>query len=225
VRGRDVIDQVLSDAPATHTTWDASGAEIGTRVLETERACYEFLAERAAAGVSTLETGAGVSTVLFASLGTNHTCVTWSQDEVDRLVAYFQERGIRTSTISFEVGLSDEVLPRLVPEPLDIVFIDGGHGFPTPAVDWFYAGRRLRRGGVVVLDDVQLPAVALVVDFLDRDDRWERVAGTAKWAAFERRSEGNLSEDFWAQPFFVYPPPIGGIAGLARRVLRRARWH
>ena len=52
---------------------------------------------------------------------------------------------------------------QLPPEPLDFVLIDGGHGFPTPMLDWFYGAGRLRRGGVAVFDDVQLPAVAMLV--------------------------------------------------------------
>ena len=43
---------------------------------------------------------------------------------------------------------SDEVLVRQDPydRPLDVVFVDGGHGFPVPMIDWFYGAGRLRRG-------------------------------------------------------------------------------
>jgi hypothetical protein len=49
---------------------------------------------------------------------------------------------------------------------LDLVFIDGSHGYPLPVIDWFYGAGLFRRGGVVVLDDVQLPQVESLIENL-----------------------------------------------------------
>ena len=93
------------------------------------------------------------------------------------------------------------------------------HGFPTPMIDWYYTAGRLRRGGLLVVDDVHLPAVAMLVGVLDRDDRWRPIRRTKKWVAYERAADGPLRED-WYQQSFV--PEWGLPRPLARRVLNRA---
>jgi predicted O-methyltransferase YrrM len=189
------IETVLADLPQVH--W---GAPKG--VWQTDRSCYEFIAGvLPAEGARTLETGCGVSTVLFALWAQEHVSIVPWPREAEACREYFQERGI-PDRVSFEVGPSDDVLPRLNLPPLDLVLIDGGHAFPLPIVDWYYAASRLKEGGVVVLDDLQLPQVRLgLLEFLDADPRWERVAAVEKWAAYRRLSEGPLREEWRDQAF------------------------
>jgi predicted O-methyltransferase YrrM len=189
------VDAVLADPPRVH-------ANAPTGVWSTDASCYRFLADRCGPGSRTLETGCGVSTVLLAALGAEHVCVSPGADETSAIAEHLAARGIDAGRVRFEVAGSHEALPRLLAEglELDLVLIDGGHGFPMPILDWFYAGSMLRRGGVLVVDDLTLPAVRLLVDVLERDPRWARVAGSAKWGAWERRSAGPLTEDWTAQP-------------------------
>ena len=189
------VDAVLADPPRVHPN-------APTGVWSTDIGCYRFLADRCPAGTRTLETGCGVSTVLLAKLGAEPVCVTPGAEERAAIVAHLAAAGIDGSRVRFELAGSHEALPRLLAEglELDLVLVDGGHGFPMPVLDWFYAGSMLRAGGVLVLDDVGLPAVRLLVDVLDRDPRWTRVAGSAKWAAWERRTGGPLVEDWTEQP-------------------------
>jgi hypothetical protein len=120
--------------------------------------CYRFIAEHCHRGQRTLETGLGLSTVVFAALGTHHQCVT---------------------------------------------LFDGNHGFPVPMLDFLFAGGCLRAGGLIVFDDLQLPAVRLVADFCDLDDRWVRMVRTPKWGAWRRRCSGPLADDHYDQPFLT----------------------
>jgi len=106
-------------------------------------------------GDRTLETRLGISTALFAALGADHRCVVSVRQQAGRLLAYCAREGIQTDQLRIEVGFSDEVLPTLDLEPLDLVFIDGGHGFPTPILDWHYGARTLRVGGLLILDERQ----------------------------------------------------------------------
>jgi predicted O-methyltransferase YrrM len=217
-----LVAGLLADPPQVHQLWDSTGNEVGCSIWPTDAACYEFIARSCRPASRTLETGLGVSTALFALLSTDHTCVTWSNDEVDRLQAYCTERGISTAGIRFHVGHSERVLPALDPDELDLVFIDGSHGFPAPIIDWFYAGGRLRKGGILILDDNHLPAVRVLSGYLDRDGRWRRLRGTDKWLAYERLSEGTLSEDWWAQPKSFGLDPATTRGGVVPRLLRRA---
>jgi hypothetical protein len=194
---RQQVSIVMNDPPPVH------GAAAGpTGVWGTAIDCYDFLARHVEPGARTLETGCGISTALFALWGTEHTCVVYSQDEVDILSSWAHQREVDLSHLTFEVGPSDDVLPRLEPTDLDLALIDGSHAFPAAIIDWFYAAGRLRKGGVVVVDDVHLPAVTLgLFEFLARDPRWELIARTDKWAACLRQSSGPLREEWTDQPF------------------------
>jgi len=210
--GRAVVERLLADPPRVHEELNAP-PDLG--VWLTERECYELIADRVVPGARTLETGLGLSTALFLALGAHHTCVVPSQPQVEALRGYCDERGIAYDRLRVELGRSEDVLPNLRIDDLALYLIDGSHGFPTPMVDWFYGARLLRRGGIVVLDDRQLPAVSTLVDFLDADPRWRGLSRTHKWAAFERLADGALGEDWYDQPFYA------GSAGL-RAALARA---
>jgi hypothetical protein len=197
-----LAEQVLADPPQVHAMDHSADPAIG--VWSTEPSCYRFLAEHCPPGTRSLETGSGLSTVLFAALGAEHICCTPVREEVDRLVAHCASRQLPTDRIRFEVGPSHDTLPAIARggEVRDLVLIDGGHGFPLPMVDWFYGAATLRAGGTLVVDDVNLAAVRDLCRFLDQDPRWESLGGTDKWRAWRRLGDGTLLEDWTAQPFY-----------------------
>lgn len=219
------VRQVLADPPKVHPRADGA--------FSTDPACYEYMATVVKPGAHTLETGLGVSTVLFALWGCQHICVVHSEQEVTACRQYLDARGISSEGITFHAGPSERVLPALELPELDLVFIDGCHGFPVPAIDWFYAGSMLRAGGVAVLDDAQLPHVRLgLFDFLDRDPRWARTARYPKWVAYQRHGSGSLSEE-WEHQLFFRPPLRERYAALvpgparpfAKAIAKRLRLH
>jgi hypothetical protein len=192
------VGRVLADPPQVHPcakgTWS------------TDPACYEYMATLVKPEARTLETGLGVSTVLFALWGCQHTCVVYDEAEVTACRQHLESRGISTESITFHIGPSERVLPNLKLRDLDLVFVDGCHGFPLPTIDWFYAASMLRTGGMAVLDDAQLLHVRLgLFDFLNRDPRWTRTKRRPKWVAYQRRESGALSEEWVQQPFLGIP--------------------
>ncbi len=215
------VDRLLADPPVVHPMDSSATPPMG--VWSTEEAAYRFIAERCLPGVRTLETGSGLSTVLFAALGTDHICCTPGPEEAERIIGYCKAHELSVEGLRFELGSSHESLPRLqgVGTRRDLALIDGSHGFPLPVLDWFYAAGMLDAGGVVVIDDIALPAVATLLDFVGRDPRWRHIAGSAKWVAFERTTSEPLAEDWTAQPFYV--PHHEGLGDLARRVRGRVR--
>lgn len=192
-------------------------------VWSTDRDCYLLLAEQTSPDDFTLETGSGLSTVLLAAMGAHHTCITPDETEANRILAYCTDHGIDTASLTFEIGFSDEVLPRLPRESLlDLVLVDGNHGYPTPVIDWYYAGSRIRPTGLLVMDDIALPAVAHLCGFIDRDPRWTVYRRTQKWVAYRRVGAGGLRQDWFEQRF--YPAPRARtFAGVPGRALRRVR--
>jgi predicted O-methyltransferase YrrM len=69
---------------------------------------------------------------------------------------------------------SQIVLPRLLAagRRFDLAFVDGNHRFDAVFLDLVYLGRLLRGGGVVFVDDYQLPAVARAASFCTTNLGW-----------------------------------------------------
>lgn len=174
----------------------------GTAVWDIAPAVADYLRAHLKPGQRTLETGAGLSTLLFAAAGAQHVVVTPSESERQRILAEAQRRGIATEALRFEIGYSQDVLPKLAGE-LDFVLIDGGHGFPIPAIDWAYLAPRMVVGGTLLIDDVDLWTGAMLVRFLQREPGW-RYEGllNGRTAVFRLTARCELRE--WTdQPYVV----------------------
>jgi hypothetical protein len=132
----------------------------------------EWLERNLEPGWSTLETGSGASTIVFASTGCNHVAVTPDPGEEERIRQRCLELGVDASHVAFRIGPSHAVLAEWAPGPLDLVLIDGAHGFPYPILDWWHLAAHLKVGGTMLLDDAYLPAVGAIVDYARSSDAW-----------------------------------------------------
>src|SRR5215211_229873 len=76
--------------------------------------------------------------------------------------------------VEFNSGESQIVLPRLLSDDrrFDLAFVDGNHRFDGVFVDLVYLGRLVREGGIVFVDDYQLPAVARAASFFVTNLGW-----------------------------------------------------
>jgi hypothetical protein len=76
--------------------------------------------------------------------------------------------------VEFYAGESKIVLTRLLADKreFDLAFLDGNHRFEGGFLDLFYSGRLLREGGVVFVDDTQLPGVRRAVGFYMSNLDW-----------------------------------------------------
>ena len=178
---RSLTDQLRALPPGLH------GA--GNEFWGLAWPALRWLERELEAGMATLETGAGSSTLAFAAAGTEHIAVTPDASEEDRIRAQADRLGIDHSQVRFEIGPSHEVLPRLAARPLDLVLVDGAHGFPYPMLDWWFTAEHLKVGGRMLLDDAYMPPVAALVDALRAQPGWE-LAGNAGY-----RTVGDLDTD------------------------------
>ena len=176
-----------------------------------------FLHENTSNASRTLETGCGISTLIFAMKQAKHITVTPSQREVEVIRQYAAEHDISLANTTFVAETSEMYLPRCTVDALDLVLIDGKHAFPWPIVDWFYTADRLRKGGIMVVDDIHLRSVAMLVDFMDADRRrWHRQKSPSENTAIFYKSVDSVHETAWhVQPF--------NIPSFRERIVRRVR--
>ena len=78
-------------------------------------AALEWLEKSVQPGWSTLETGSGSSTLVFAARGALHEAVTPDPGEEDRIRGRCTELGIDASEVTFRIGPSHEVLASWEP--------------------------------------------------------------------------------------------------------------
>ena len=182
----------------------------------------EWLEHEVRPGMTTLETGSGASTLVFAAAGAEHIAVTPAADEETRFRAECTRRAIDGSRVKFEIGLSHEVLPMLDPRPLDLALVDGAHGFPYPVLDWWFLAPQLKIGGRVLLDDAYMPPVAALVDALRAMPHWEIEHAIGYRTVVVRKLADGLP------PFDWHGERVGGRLGFrylppARRAAASAR--
>ena len=159
------LNDILQNPPKIHLG--------GKAIWKLDNRVTSFLEAILRPDWTTLETGAGLSTLLFAVKKTRHTCVVPDQDQVDRLREYCSTNNISLENVDFLLDRSENVLPTLDVKPLDLVLIDGRHAFPTPFIDWFYTAPSLKLGGRLLIDDTHLWTGAILSDFLRSDEDWE----------------------------------------------------
>lgn len=176
------IEKLLQDNPSFHQWPDGSTANwaVLPEVLT-------WIAAHVTPGMVTLELGAGQTTVAFVVAGAHHTCVNPDRRQ-NQLVAEYLQSHQFTGQLNLIEGWSDMVLPGHadLPASIDLVFIDGAHRFPYPIVDWHYAQQRLVLGGIIGLDDVEVPSIRVLFDFLQGEDEWELITLIQARTAFFR---------------------------------------
>lgn len=201
------LDDLLQAAPKFHVhegkpfSWQAS-----VHVLR-------FIDAHVGPDSRTLEVGAGVSTVLFALKAATHRCIAPFVYEIESIRAFCQQHGISLEKVTFDIGQSDQCLPKLEPAPLDLVLIDGNHGFPVPFLDWHYTAELLKVGGLCIIDDTQIWTGDVLKRFLLQEPEWRlEVDYAPRSTVFRKVQDYRAGKNSNFQPYVV-----AQTAALARR--------
>ena len=153
-------------------------------------ALADYLFRTVASGWHTLETGSGLSTLIFLERVAWHVAVTPNAEEGVRIKRWAIEHHLDIERLTFAPLPSEDHLPIAHYQNLDCVLVDGKHAFPWPILDWFFTARMLRRGGFMILDDIDLWPVRQLADFLESDEpRWGCVQKFDRSICFEKRTE------------------------------------
>lgn len=239
----DKLQQIINERPGFHRgeteidrAFDPSESllprEAAAKLTSAGLTCYgigpevlSFIADSISEGSRTLETGAGCSTLVFAIRGSDHIAVTPSRPEIALIIQYAAQREIPLGKVRFVPESSDRYLPRCAAEGLDLVLLDGKHAFPWPIIDWFFTADRLRKGGVMVIDDVQMRSVAILAEFMGVDPGWQLIRDfSGKTMAF-RKIRDSIHDVAWHMQPYTVGRPAGAAAGpcLLRRLARRLK--
>ena len=107
---------------------------------------------------------------------------------------HLEEAGLR-DLVTFYEEPSELCLPRLVREGvrLDLAFVDGHHLFDYVVAECLFLGHMLRKGGLLVVDDTNLPGIGRACDFLatNRTD-FEELTDGARPGFVRRMLEGTI---------------------------------
>lgn len=210
-----VVELLVRERPSFHL-----GGAVWNALPET----LSLIARHVRPGDRTVETGAGASTVVFAAAGARHTAISPISDEHERIRAWCQEHEVNDGNVTFAVGTSDRVLPPMAEEEaFDAAFIDGKHSFPHPVVDWHYITTALRVGGLLLVDDLPIPAVTPIVRHMLVDPAWELLElADNRAGVFRKLAEPEPGDDWEAQPYNRSYPDFGFLP-VAERLPLQAR--
>lgn len=94
---------------------------------------------------------------------------------------------------------SYNVLPTLLKDNkvYDFIFIDGWHTFDYTLIDFFYADKLIKKGGVIVIDDALHPGVRKFVDYINTNYKWyKKLDSPITLASYEKIKEDDREWNF-----------------------------
>jgi predicted O-methyltransferase YrrM len=176
----ETLTRYLDDAYGRGSVSDAAGAPVDLAPHSIEREQGEALRDLAIAegAERTIEVGLalGMSALFLCRAvlprGGRHVAIDPFQTES------WNGAGLRTLR---EAGVEELVevieeesqlaLPRLISEgrEFDLAFVDGDHRFEGVFIDLYFLTRLVRAGGLVVVDDMWMPAVRTAVAYVERN--------------------------------------------------------
>jgi predicted O-methyltransferase YrrM len=139
--------------------------------------------------LATAETGCGKSTILFSNLSQHHTVFSFDDTaHAESSVNYYRNCPVtKLDHIEEIFGSTQITLPKWNSQVmLDAVLIDGPHAFPFPELEYYYFYPRIKTGGILIIDDVQIPTLGRMADVIAEDEMFELVELAAFTAVFRR---------------------------------------
>jgi hypothetical protein len=135
---------------------------------------------------NSVETGSGRTTLLFSHLSKSHKVFAVEGD--NRSIT-----SVRTSdllnkkTVKFIEGPTQVTLRRQkFRRKLQVVLLDGPHGYPFPDMEYYHLYPHIENGGILIIDDIHIPTIHNLYAFLKEDEMWEFIEVIDKTAFFRR---------------------------------------
>lgn len=201
----EIVEKIIAEVPSDFHASGSLSQAVLRRIAELHRDTN--------AKVSA-ETGCGLTTLILSQLSDEHTSFT--ADFGDSLSKTRDHTYFNRQSTTFVVNSTQISLPtHEFKKELDFVIIDGPHAYPFPDLEYFYFYPQVRRGGVLVLDDIHIPTIGHMYDFMRDDEMWEHLGDVETTAFFRRTAAPTLDPhgDGWPQQrynrrYFEYPSAL-----------------
>lgn len=201
-----MLEKIYTERPKFHY-WDDAWQDGGlsNQMLQT---CAKYALDVNKDGPVVIETGAGLSTLIFLASGAKKVIsIAPDYSLKDRMLEWCNKNGLSTENLDFVIDYSEIALPNIVLQKdpfVDMVLIDGGHGWPTVFVDFCYGNYALKKGGIIAIDDNQLYSISEIVNFLASQEGFVLLECiNNKLAFFRKEYETRLLPNFGGQPYIT----------------------
>jgi hypothetical protein len=217
---------LVEEIAALPSDWHGAGS-VSRNVL---RAIASH-AERMGTIQHSVETGSGKTTLLFSHLSADH--VVFAVDAGQSVSQVRNSPLFNARSTTFVEGPTQRTLPRQTfPHRHQAVLIDGPHGYPFPDLEYYYLYPTIDAGGLLLIDDVQIPSIGRMLDIIRADEMFELLEIVDDNMAFLKRTGAPLidpdSDSWWLQGYnrsyyqqLVSPQQVSG-AGRALPAFMRA---
>ena len=129
------------------------------------------------------ETGSGKTTILFSHLSENHE--VFAVDDGESISRVKNCNLFNAKSVTYIEGPSQLTLPRHVfKDKLQMALIDGPHAYPFPDLEYYYFYPQIAEGGLLLIDDINIPSIERMFDIIKADDMFELCGSGAKHGIF-----------------------------------------
>ena len=158
---------------------------------------WDAMAPAALAGIlqrgpfrASAETGCGGSTIVLSRASDRH--IAFAIEGADRTITELGKHiDLRTESVIFVEGETKDTLPGYhLEHELDVALLDGPHAYPLSQIEFAYLYPRIRLGGWLVIDDIQIPSVYELFRFLEREPSVVLEEVAVRTAFFRKASAG-----------------------------------
>ena len=200
----DVLAEIVEISPSLHSATTFPGEVLIAIARHASRRVIQHSAE----------TGSGASTLLFSHVSDHHTVFAF--DGGSGSVRNVRSSSLlRENVVRFVEGPTQRTLPeQQFDEKLQVVLLDGPHAYPFPDLEYYFLYPHLDTGALLILDDIHIPTINHLFQFLRRDamfDLDEVVHTTAFFTRTDTPTFDSYGDGWWEQ-------------GANRKTLYRYTW-
>jgi len=151
-----------------------------------------------------VETGSGKTTLLFSHLSQNHT--VFAVDGGNKSISSVSSHSLfKSDIVKFIEGPTQRTLPQYqFNYKLQVALIDGPHGYPFPDLEYYCLYPHIETGGLLLIDDIHIPTIRNLFNFLKEEDMFELVEVVQQTAFFRRTTAelfNPLGDGWWLQKY------------------------
>jgi hypothetical protein len=173
----------------------------------------------------TAETGSGKTTLFFSHLSEDH--LVFALQASDSMSQVECSPLFRSQTTRIIAGPTQQTLPSYAfRDKLQIVFLDGPHGYPFPDLEYYFLYPWIEQGGLLAIDDIKIPSIRRMYEIIKLDDMFDFLEIVDDNMALFRRTSvpvrDPLADNWWLQGY--NRPYYDEITG-QRPTVHSAEWH